>query len=229
MTNPFSLVALCGIFLFLLTQCNTCLRRVVLVGMRDNKILLLLLLLLLLLIIIIIIINGATRRHLGKQMNKETKLRIHNITAKAALKFWSESWVLKKREEQRLEAAQIRFLRHLLGITKLDKEKNQYIRAKKKTGAQNIVKEIKQYQEKWLQHVQRMDTHRLPKQALQYKPKGRRNTGRPRNRWRDQLHFEDQGKRNMPKLSGTWIIIIIIIYLTANGPSTGGSGYYACT
>ena len=48
------------------------------------------------------------------------------------------------------------FLRHLLGITKLDKERNQCIR--KKTGAQNIVKEIKQYQKKWLQHVQRMDT-----------------------------------------------------------------------
>ena len=31
-------------------------------------------------------------------MNKETKLRIHNITAKAALKFGSEVWVLKKRE-----------------------------------------------------------------------------------------------------------------------------------
>ena len=42
---------------------------------------------------------------------------------------------------------------------------------------QNIVKEIKQYQEKWLQHVQRMDTDRLPKQALQYKPKGQRNIG----------------------------------------------------
>ena len=51
------------------------------------------------------------------------------------------------------------FFRQLLGITKLDKE------------AQNIVKEIKRYQEKWLQHVQRMDTNRLPKQALQYKPK----------------------------------------------------------
>ena len=50
---------------------------------------------------------------------------IHNITAKAALKFGSEVWVLKKREEQRLEAAQMKFLRHLLGITKLDKEKNQ--------------------------------------------------------------------------------------------------------
>jgi hypothetical protein len=44
-------------------------------------------------------------------------------------------------------------------------------------GAQNIVKEIKQYQEKWLQHVQRIDINRLPKQALQYKPKGQRNIG----------------------------------------------------
>ena len=43
----------------------------------------------------------------------------------------------------------MKFLRHLLGITKLDKEK----KVLKKTGAQNIVKEIKQYQQKWLQHV----------------------------------------------------------------------------
>jgi len=63
-------------------------------------------------------------------------------------------------EEQRLEAAQMKFLRHILGITKLDKEKNQCIR--EKTGAENIVKEIKQYQEKWLQHIQRMDTNRIP-------------------------------------------------------------------
>jgi hypothetical protein len=56
-------------------------------------------------------------------MNKETKLKIHNITAKAALKFGSEAWVLKKREEQCLKATQMKFLRHLLEITKLDKEK----------------------------------------------------------------------------------------------------------
>jgi len=56
------------------------------------------------------------------------------------VKFGSEVWVLKKREEQRLETAQIKFLRRLLGITKLDIEKNQCSR--EKTGAQNIVKEI---------------------------------------------------------------------------------------
>ena len=76
-------------------------------------------------------INGAIRRHFGKQMNKETKLRLHNITAKAALKFGSEASVLKKREEQCLEAAQMKFLRHLLGITKLDKVKNQCIGKKR--------------------------------------------------------------------------------------------------
>ena len=42
-----------------------------------------------------------------------------------------------KKKEQGLEAAQMTFLRHLLGITKLDKEKNQCIR--EKTGAENIV------------------------------------------------------------------------------------------
>ena len=105
------------------------------------------------------------------------------------MKFGSEAWLLKKREEKRLEAVQMKFLRHLLGIAKLDKEKKQYIR--KKTGAQNIVKEIKQYQKKWLQHVQRMDRNRLPRQALKYRPEGRPNIGRPKKRWRDQLDFED--------------------------------------
>jgi len=122
-------------------------------------------------------------------MNKETKLRIHDITAKAALKFGSEAWVLKKREKQSFEAAQMKILRHLLRITKLDKEKNQCIR--EKTEAQNIVEEIKQYQKKRLQHVQRMDGNRLPIQAMKYRPEGRRNIGRPKKKWRDQLHFED--------------------------------------
>jgi hypothetical protein len=56
-----------------------------------------------------------------------------NETLHAALKFGSQAWALKKREEQRLEAAQIKFLRHLLGITKLDKKKEiSVLRGKKR-------------------------------------------------------------------------------------------------
>ena len=133
------------------------------------------------------------------------------------MKFGSEAWLLKKREEQRLEAAQMKILRHLLRITKLDKRKNRCIRQKKngstehskgnKTVPGKVATTCRGWTQtdyqKWLQHVQRMDTNRLPKQALQYKPKGRRNIGRPKKRWRDQLHLEDQGTRNTPSPSGT--------------------------
>ena len=54
------------------------------------------------------------------------------------MRFGSEAWVLKKIEEQRLEAAQMKFLRHLFEITKLGKEKNQNIR--EEMGAQNMGK-----------------------------------------------------------------------------------------
>jgi hypothetical protein len=74
-----------------------------------------------------------------------------------------------------------------------------------------IIKEIKQYQENWLQHIQRMDTNRIPKQALQYKPKGRRHIGRARKRWRDQLHLEDQETGNTPNPSLTLILLMLRI------------------
>jgi hypothetical protein len=63
---------------------------------------------------------------------------------KAAVTFGSEAWVLKKTDEQRPEPAQMKFLRHLLGTTKLDRERNQSVR--EKLGVLNIVLEIKQHQ-----------------------------------------------------------------------------------
>jgi hypothetical protein len=66
--------------------------------------------------------------------------------SKAELKFGSETWVLKKREEKHLGAAQMQFLIHLLGITKLDKKGMNALG--EKTGAQNIVTEIKTIPEK---------------------------------------------------------------------------------
>jgi hypothetical protein len=121
-------------------------------------------------------------------MTKETKLKIHDITAKAALRFGGEAWMPKKLDEQRLEAAQMKFLRRILGIAKLDRKRNQSVR--EKLGVQNIVLEIKQYQREWLQHIEGMDRDRIPKQALKYRAKGKRNVGCPRKRWKDQFHLE---------------------------------------
>jgi hypothetical protein len=59
---------------------------------------------------------------------KHAEIKGYKYLSKAVLKFGSEAWVLKKKEEQRLEATQMKFLKHLLGISKLDKGKNQCIR-----------------------------------------------------------------------------------------------------
>jgi hypothetical protein len=56
-------------------------------------------------------------------MYSQTKVRIHNVTAKETVKCGSGTWVLNKRDEQRLGAAQMRFLRPLLDYTKLDRKK----------------------------------------------------------------------------------------------------------
>jgi len=94
----------------------------------------------------------------------------------------------------------MKFLRHLLGITKLDKEKNQCIRQKNRStehskGNTTVPEKVAT--------TCTEDGHRLPKQALQYKPKGPRNIGQPRKRWRDQFHLEDQGTGNTPNPSAT--------------------------
>jgi len=74
----------------------------------------------------------------------------------------------EEKRETKFRSSTNEIFETLTGNNKLDKEKNQCIR--EKTGAQNIVKEIKQYQKKWLKHVQRMDTNRLPRQVLKYRP-----------------------------------------------------------
>jgi hypothetical protein len=51
----------------------------------------------------------------------------------------------------------------------------------------NVVEDIKQYQRKWLENVERMSPERLPWQAYFYTPTGRRYLGQPRTRWNQQF------------------------------------------
>ena len=70
-----------------------------------------------------------------------------------------------------------------------------------KNGSTEHSKVNKTIPEKLAPYVRRMDTNRLPKQALQYRPKRRRILGGPKKRWRVELHFEDQGTGNTPNPS----------------------------
>ena len=50
---------------------------------------------------------------------------------------------------------------------------------------------IKKRKQDWYEHIRRMKNIRIPKQILDYKPKGKRYFGRSKRRWIDVIRFED--------------------------------------
>ena len=75
----------------------------------------------------------------------------------------------------------LRFLRSVKGYTTLDKIRSEVIRKELEiSGIQDVRSKHKQ---NWINHLERMDNTRLPKHAHNYKPRGRRDRGRPRKRW----------------------------------------------
>jgi len=94
---------------------------------------------------------------------------------------YSETWVTTTRDMTRLEAAEMLFLRSSKGYTRLDKIRSEVIRKELEiSGIQDVRPKHKQ---NWINHLERMDNTRLPKHALNYKARGRRDRGRPRKRW----------------------------------------------
>jgi len=101
--------------------------------------------------------------------------------ATSSLLYGSETWVTTKRDVTRLEAAELRFLRSVTGYTRLDKIRSEVIRKELEISG---IKDVRlKYKQNWINHFQRMDNTRLPKHALNYKSRGRRDHGRPRKRW----------------------------------------------
>jgi hypothetical protein len=97
------------------------------------------------------------------------------------LSYGSESWVISKKDKDKIQAAEMRFLRRVKGCTRADRIRNVDIRAK--LNIYNINNRLEENKEKWKQHIDRMKETRIPKLILQYQPKGKRDIGRPKKRW----------------------------------------------
>jgi len=106
-------------------------------------------------------------------------MKLYKVVARPTLLYGSETWVTTKRDMPRLDAAEMRFLRSVKGYTRLDKIRSEVIRKElESSGIQDVRSKHKQ---NWLN--QRTDNTRLPKHAINYKSRGRRDRGRPRKRW----------------------------------------------
>jgi hypothetical protein len=56
-----------------------------------------------------------------------------------------------------------------------------------------------------------MGKDRIPKQALKYRIKGKRSIGRPRKRWKDQLHLAGQRTGTPPNISQLMMVVMIMM------------------
>jgi len=108
-------------------------------------------------------------------------MKFYKVVARPSLLYGSETWVTMKRDMTGLEAAEMRFLRSVTGYTRLDKIRSEDIRQELEiSGIQDV--RLK-YKQNWINHLEIMDNTGLPKYALNYKPRERRDHGRPRKRW----------------------------------------------
>ena len=93
--------------------------------------------------------------------------------------------VQKKAQEKKLEVAEMRMLRWMCEVRKLDKIRNERIRGTTKVG--EITKKVQERMLKWYGHVMRREEHCVGRRAMVMKVQGRRKRGRSKRRWLDKV------------------------------------------
>jgi len=109
--------------------------------------------------------------------------------------YGSEAWTLTNRDEQYVRIFERRLLRKIFSTVQnedgfwriiMNLELNDLI---KNAG---IVIFVKSKRMALLGHVIQMEGKRIPKRVLEWKPTGRRNRGRPRKRWIEDIEEDIQ-------------------------------------
>lgn len=118
-----------------------------------------------------------------KNIPRCVKTSIYTSILRPTLIYGSETWTLTERLKNKLQAAEMRVLRLIFGVTLRDRKRNVDIR--KVLKVEPIVLTIEKNILRWYGHLMRMGPSRRVKQVATWKPTGKRPVGRPRKRWMD--------------------------------------------
>ena len=120
-----------------------------------------------------------------KRVNVKAKGKMYKTVVRPAMIYGAETWGSKKAQEKRLDVAEMRMLRWMCGVTKLDKIRNERIRGTVKV--EKISKKVQERRLHWYGHVMRRDEEYVRKRVREMEVPGRRNRGRPKRRWMDSI------------------------------------------
>ena len=101
--------------------------------------------------------------------------------------YGAETWAVKKAQEKKLDVAEMRMLRWMSGVTKLDRIGNERIRGTTKVG--EISKKVQESRLKWYGHVLRREEEYVGKRVMAMEVPGKRKRGRSKRRWLDSISY----------------------------------------
>lgn len=111
----------------------------------------------------------------------KTKMNVYQAIYKPILTYGCETWTLTTQQKSRIQATEMKYLRRVKGVTKMDRIRNEKIR--QDLGTNPILEFIEQRQLSWWGHMQRMSNNRQVKRIWEARTPTRRKRGRPRETW----------------------------------------------
>jgi hypothetical protein len=118
-----------------------------------------------------------------RRVSAKMKGKVYKTVVRPAMLFGLETVALKKRQEAELETAEMKMLRFSLGVTRMDRIKNEYIRGT--AHVERFGDKAREARLRWFGHVHRRDSKYIGKRMLNLELPGKRARGRPKRRFMD--------------------------------------------
>jgi hypothetical protein len=112
-----------------------------------------------------------------EQKHRKCKTITYKVYFQKILLYRVETWTYTKREESKIQASEMQFMRPKMGKTKIDRIRNAHNREDFRM--EDIQNQIEGYSLRWSGLVKRLDEHRIPERLLEMKMNGKKPRGRP--------------------------------------------------
>ncbi|MCJ8737661.1 hypothetical protein PDJAM_G00026650 [Pangasius djambal] len=121
-----------------------------------------------------------------RKISARIKGKVYKTVVRPAMLYGLEIVSLRKRQESELEVAELKMLRFSLGVTRLDRIRNEYISGTAYVG--RLGDKVREARLRWFGHVQRRESEYIGRRMLDMELPGRRRRGRPKRRYMDIIN-----------------------------------------
>ncbi|KAK3556567.1 hypothetical protein QTP70_010634 [Hemibagrus guttatus] len=121
-----------------------------------------------------------------RKISARIKGKVYRTVVRPAMLYGLETVSLRKRQESELEVAELKMLRFSLGVTRLDRIRNEYIRGTAHVG--RLGDKVREARLRWFGHVQWRESEYIGRRMLDMELPGRRQRGRPKRRYMDGIN-----------------------------------------